>query len=108
MKFISVIAFMLFTSNSFASAYDDGKVDQLYTSINGNFGISLVGGTPQSDADNDTCIHGSAWSGFAKSEQTETIISVLMMAKASGKTIRIITDGCHSTWHKIVSVQLLD
>jgi hypothetical protein len=108
MKLTTILALILFSSQSFAVAYDDGKIDQIYTSVSGTFGVSLVGGTPAANADNTTCTSGSAWSGFVKSTQTQMLINVLMMAKASNKTVRIFTDGCESTWHKIYSVQLLE
>ena len=103
MQVIFAILCLLFSSLSI-SAVDTGKIRQIFTNDAGKIAISLDGGTPNADSENDTCLYGTSWSGFAVTEQTKVMSSVIMMAKASDKKIQIVTVGCEGAWHKITSV----
>ena len=100
--------FLSMTSLSVMGAVDDGKINNMFSTDTGAVAISLTGGTPNANSENSSCLYGSSWSGFMVTEQSKMMGSMLMMAYASQKNIRIITSGCVGSWHKITNVYVLN
>ena len=89
-----------------ATVTDQGKIDRFYVNKNGNVGVTLLEGAP--NAENVHSCGSNKKLGLNK-ENNETIVSTLLTAKASNKTVLIYTDGCFSSnWIGILAVEIVE
>ena len=103
-----VLASMLLAPVYASAAVDQGFIDKMVSNTWGYMAISLTSGTPQADSENSTCLYGNSWSGFQINENNKAMSSMIMLAKAAGKKVQIITSGCENNWHKINQFYILD
>jgi|GEM_PF-989223 len=107
-KFSLILVLSMFGSLGTSAApyvQDTGKIKTLYVSTNGNVGVQLDTGFPNS-ANDGQCATANANSFGGNLTADPAFKSALLAAKAAQQTITVTVQGCEASgaWFKIIDV----